>query len=566
MNPDRRKLLRSVSGITGGALLVSGVSSASSASSQKRSTRTIALSAPVSANDVEFVPDGVGAVIRSVQEKERDIVHASDWGLLGDGSDETTKLQNLLDAAAGKLLLLGTGKTYGFTGTLLFPDKTTLIANGSSFKRLSVDQTEFAIIIGADTLIDSVALQTVGLRWDPDPGIMIQGSRVQIGRIQVHALTEGSGGDAVMIGTNIQNSPIREVQIGYISATNYRAPVALFEVHASTIGFFDIFKYERGIYIRDCQQLVLRGGCLHSIWPGADGSAGENGVLIESVKSDYACRDVFIHNIVVKISGEHGFRIGGSLSVKNIHHIGCASYMAGSGSSPVGGSGFKALGWITNGTPHLHEDLYYVDCYVEDAGQENSNWSGFILGLCKGVTLEGCRVRKNLRPFSCMDGIWFDSSINVDASNCSALDCRRWALRVSAETSVDSHNIQVNGGHYHVGANGFGDGKVIYLTCVNGNVRNLTTNAIACSGGALCLRAETPPGAYNYLGCSFDLTYRDPYSMVGGPPFQVGSNISLRVNAPWYGSYSPGGANGSVYQDITRGLFLVRKAAGWVAV
>lgn len=570
MDHDRRKLLYGA-GIAGGALLPTMLSSASAvAAARSAAPGAQTLTAAISAADVEFLPAGAGAVARTVQQKERDIVHADDWGLLGDGSDETVKLQNLFDAAQGKLLLLGAGKTYGFSGSLLFPDNTTLAANGSRFKRRSVSPNH-AIVIGADTVIDRLSLETAGVMWNPDPGVIIEGSRVQIGSIQVDALVEGTGGIAVTVGTEIQGSAISNVQIGHVTTTNYRGPMMLFELQSSTIGFVEGFKYERGIYIRDCRQVVIRGGCMHSIWANTINKAGANGILIESVQADYACRDIFIHDFVVKISGEHGFRIGGALSVKNVHHINCASHLAGSGipdagGTSAGGAGFKALGVISGSTPHLHEDLQYVHCHVEDGGQENSNWSAFILGLCKGVTLGGCRVRRNTRPFSSMDGIWIDNCINVDVASCSAIDCRRYALRVSSEGNIGSANITVTGGHYHIGADGFGEGQVINVSCRNGNIKNLSVNGASCRGGAVCVRGDTLTGTYGLIDCSFNLVYRDPASTTGGPPFQVPGTVILHVNAPWYGTYSSGGSNGSVYQDVTQGRVLIRKSTAWAVL
>lgn len=67
---------------------------------------------------IGFLQAGVGAVLRTVQSKLRDQIHVADFGAVGDGTDETTKLQAALTAAKGKVLNFGAGVTYKTSATL----------------------------------------------------------------------------------------------------------------------------------------------------------------------------------------------------------------------------------------------------------------------------------------------------------------------------------------------------------------------------------------------------------------------------------------------------------------
>ena len=61
---------------------------------------------------VGYLAPFTGAVARTQQSKNNDIIHVSDFGAIGDGSDETTKLQAALNAAAGRVLRFGDNTTY----------------------------------------------------------------------------------------------------------------------------------------------------------------------------------------------------------------------------------------------------------------------------------------------------------------------------------------------------------------------------------------------------------------------------------------------------------------------
>lgn len=88
----------------------------------------------ISSEFVTFISSGTGAVQRNVQSKLRDIVNVKDFGAVGDDSDETTKLNNALTAAAGNILFFEPNKTYRATNALVVPANTGIELNGSLLK------------------------------------------------------------------------------------------------------------------------------------------------------------------------------------------------------------------------------------------------------------------------------------------------------------------------------------------------------------------------------------------------------------------------------------------------
>jgi hypothetical protein len=517
---------------------------------------------------VAFQQAGSGMVARSMLEKGRDIVHAEDRGLIGDGSDETTALQDLFNASAGKVLMLGTGKTYGIGAAgITIPDNVTLIANGSKFRKLAAS-ANFGITTGENFIADAVILETVGGAFVEDPGVRIAGSNSHVGRVSVTAATPGANNYGVEVGTGVQGSPITNVQIGRIEVSGYRYCIRMFEVEQSRIGFFRSTICSQGIYIRDCKQLTIDGGVMDEMWENSTGSAGQNCVLIESVTADYSCRDIFINNVVSKKSAEHGFRLGGSKKLLNIHHNNCASYLAGSGTASVGGSGFKALGGSA-ATPH--EGIFYTNCYVEDAGSSNSNWSGFILGLVDGAHISNCQVRARTRTHSGFYGIWIDSSRNVIVSDCSVKDSNNYALRISAldAPGFDTSEISVIGGTYSLPAVGFGSPRrCVVFDAGQSNIRNVKLDGVLLRGGEIAISTLPPGSGFSYSNLRARFTFIDPSKTDGSPPIVLSNNADLLVNcdSPFYGTFNAQARDGSLFQDTTNNTLRLRKAGAWTTL
>ena len=116
------------------------------------------LSAEDGSQLVGFIQTGTGAVPTNTQTKLREVFSVADFGVIGDGSNETTTLQNALNAAEGSILLMDGELVYGYT-SLTIKQNTTVIANGSVFNRVTAS-TSPGIVIESGVNIDSLVITT----------------------------------------------------------------------------------------------------------------------------------------------------------------------------------------------------------------------------------------------------------------------------------------------------------------------------------------------------------------------------------------------------------------------
>ena len=84
---------------------------------------------------VSYTPAGTGAVTTTVQAKLRQYVSVQDFGVKGDGSNETTAIQQAITSSAGKSLFFPAG-TYKVTN-LTISQEINLIGEGYSLSQIS---------------------------------------------------------------------------------------------------------------------------------------------------------------------------------------------------------------------------------------------------------------------------------------------------------------------------------------------------------------------------------------------------------------------------------------------
>lgn len=80
---------------------------------------------------VGWIQTGVGAVLRTVMDKLRDQVSVADYGAIGDGTDETAKLQAAINSGR-KRIMLADGATYNFTQLKISSSFIELFGSGNS--------------------------------------------------------------------------------------------------------------------------------------------------------------------------------------------------------------------------------------------------------------------------------------------------------------------------------------------------------------------------------------------------------------------------------------------------
>jgi hypothetical protein len=509
---------------------------------------------------IGFQQAGAGMVLRTLQDKNRDVVHADDRGLLGDGTDETTALQDLIDAAAGKVLMLGAAKTYGVSAAgITFPPNTTLVANGSKFRKLAAS-TAYGITVGAGTVADSIEIDVTGGSGVADPGVQVAGDNVRIGRIKVAALTAGATPSdpyaGVYLGTGAQLSGI---DVGYIETSGIQVPVIVDTLLSSTLGWVQFSDYKRGIYIKDCNSLRIGGGEATSMATGATGSAGQNAILIESAAANYSTSGIYISDFTARVSPEHGFRIGGQFIAANIHFNHCASYLAGSGSAPSGGCGIKVLG--PTSVPSYHESIFVNGFLVEDAGNttgENFHIADF--GLVDGLSVKGLVGRKRTRSFSSYGGLRLSKlknaniEANITETNIGAI---RFIETAGFAGMVAMQNVRISG----VFDTGNALSDAITMDCLDTTYRNVSINGAVISGGRSATRVEAPTGAGAYTSVSMTFDYLQQDTALAALTGGGNAAILYNVRAAWNGT--PSAKDGSIYQDFTNGITREMRAGTW---
>lgn len=546
----------------------------------------------ISVGSGNFIADGSGAEIRTVQSKLRDIVSAGDFGVAGDGSDETTKIQNMLNAAQGKVLMLGYGKTYAFaTATgLTFPANTTLIANGSKFKRLTaqvgaVTDANYNITVGNDCTIDRLELDCIGGAADIG-GLIITGSRVRIGTIKVNALAAGSGSlgnswNAVRVGPN--SGTANDVHVGEIVATDWDRPVALQNLDGWSVGFIRVVTYRRGVYIKDCANGVVRGGKITGLSANSTGAAGDNGVLIEAATSDRSTHDIRIENVTVEDAGEHSFRIGGAFISNNIWHVNCHSKASGSANSGVyppannGGCGFKCLG-PTASFGKRHQNIHYISCSVEDinatsianliARAGKTNFAGFQLGKVMYGSIVNPVVMK--RPAS--DGSYSESG-NSCFNGIEIIGCQKVTI-----TNPQIQRPAGSGIYIYDFSDGVNDwGQTDDIDIIGGHINTPTSAGLEVDCSVITMRRisvkglQVNSGAYTMLvnksGTGAFVSCHSEMRSLGATTESfngLGTDWTITAQGTEVGSNAC--ANGSTYQSFTAGTLRVRKAGAWVSL
>jgi hypothetical protein len=546
------------------------------------------------AEAVFFTQSGTGMVTRTLLAKGRDIVHADDRGCVGDGTtDDTIALNNLFAAAQGKVLMLGHGKTYAIaTATgLTIPANTTLLANGSKFKRLtansaSITDADYNITVGNDCEIDRLEVDCVGGVGDIG-GVVVSGSRIRIGTLKITAGAVGSAGNGldwngVRIGPN--SGSASDVRIDRLECTDWDRAVVVQNLDQFHIGYVSVNRYRRGIYLKDCTNGVIDGGYIRGLSATSTGAAGDNGILMESLTSHGSLHDIRINNVTIEDSGEHGSRIGGQFLARNIWHTNCHVKNSGAASSGVyppannGGCGFKALG-PTSVFGARHQNIHYIDCSVEDvnatsianliARAGDSNFAGFQLGKIFGGSIVNPVVTK--RP---ADSATYGETGNSCHNGIEIIGCQKITI-----TNPQIQRPARSGIYIYDFSDGVNDwGQTDDIDIIGGHVQTPGTAGVEVVCGVITMRrisiqgylcvntgqytmkvAKTGTGAFASCWASMRSLSPSVESFNG-----LGSDWAITAQGTEVGASAC--ANGSTWQSSTAGTLRVRKAGAWASL
>ena len=82
-----------------------------------------------------YTPAGTGAVSRTLESKINEVTSVADFGAIGDGSDESTKIQAALDS--GSTIAFDGSKTYSIAKPLKFANNKRFLGNKCTIKALA---------------------------------------------------------------------------------------------------------------------------------------------------------------------------------------------------------------------------------------------------------------------------------------------------------------------------------------------------------------------------------------------------------------------------------------------
>jgi hypothetical protein len=265
-------------------------------------------------------------------------------------------------------------------------------------------------------------------------GVNLTGSAT-LDSVTVTATTPGQGvGNGLATALTIASTD--PVTIGAVSVKNYDYPVTITTSNNTTLGNVTLDTYVRGLYLKDSGNVRIGKGTIFNASPNAALSPGHNGVLLESY-SHGATHDVYLNNIAVRDSGEHGIRLGGQFRINNVWHNDCSV-------SNTGASGFKALGGTT-ASNNFHESLYWNNCIAEDCGVTDGNACGFQVQYVRSAVLANPIVRKRNKAYSAFTGIRLNKCTDVETLHPVITDTLDTCYAVDPELG-DNTNVKLVGG------------------------------------------------------------------------------------------------------------------------
>lgn len=418
---------------------------------------------PVTAYRLNAIEQGLAAV-------DLRLANVSDFGAVGDG---TTNDLAAMQAACGvgRPVLLANGATYYLAPSSMWnvPENTQLLGN-ATIKIPAVDATRITLQSG--TRIES--LKVIVGQGATARGIRIMGSNVQIGRLEIVSTaptTPSATGTyrrrGLVIGdvdaTTLQAS---DIHIGSLYIDGFDYALGIFNAERVSIGRLDVRNYLQATYIADSQDVTIHSGSSDGMSPNCDASPGENAFLLDSRTVARAVRDIRISNFDCRVSGEHGYRLGGQNPIKNVWFTNCTARAAGSGASADashGGCGFKVLGPTTILDPLArHSSIFFTDCVADSlsvpAGTPSGNFCGFQLGKCYNVHLTNPVVRASSTDagtyaegtYAARRGIELSAVENVFITNPNIGKCAVSCIEFIAYTNNDTTNWGVDPTEVHI--------------------------------------------------------------------------------------------------------------------
>lgn len=489
-------------------------------------------------------------------------VSPADYGAAGNGT--TNDLAAMQAASSvGRPVLLANGATYYLApaSTWNVPADTHILGN-ATLKIPAVDADR--VVFQSGTRIEH--LKVIVEQGTLARGLKILGSDVQIGRLDIvtTAPTTPSGAAnfrrrGLVIGDiDVTTLAASDIHIESLHIDGFDYSLGIFNAERVTIGRLEMRNYRQGAYIADSQDVTVQGGSASGLSSNSVSTAGENAFLLEAKTVARATREIRINDFDCKISGEHGFRVGGQIPIKNVWFTRCTARAAGSGVSadPHGGCGFKVLGPTTISSAFArHSAIFFTDCVADSltppsGATPGSNFAGFQLGKCYNVHLTNPVVRASNASagtyaegaYAAHRGIELIGAENVfitnpNIGNCavSCIEFIPYTNDATANWGLDPTEIHIQGGLLFDAVNGirFTDPDIVYRRVV---IRGLTisnvTNGLVADNSAQTVIASSIEALLS--GVTTPLTNTNPWRVdVVTDPTTLPAYTACRRGSTW---------------------------------
>lgn len=488
----------------------------------------------------------------------------------GDGVVDETAL--ILAAAnfavsVGKPLSLDGTKRY-VVANLVLPATLRLITNGATFVK-KVNNNTYAVRTPDNFHCDSLKLEVTGGASN-EAGVYVGGSDTVIDNVNIVSLTaDQPGANALFVGDILPANKRTNVRINRIGITGFRSPMRVCNVDKGRFLNGTITNFLTGVYVVDNSDTKYENFVITGTSPSSTGSAGQNGFLMEAQSADLACSNVQFINCLVDGSPEHAYRIGGSLTCKDITFQNCVAKNAGNapGNVATGGGAFKCLGVVG----HFHKNIRYVNCSAEDSntnGNGINNFNQFAFGFVDGLTLINPTVRAVNKTYSAQIAMYISASKNIQVINPDFRDTKTFAVFLGRDGTDSSGEgvteFKMSGGFIHSANTHAFSMSPDTITLKNIYLDNVTIigNTVAARG----MRCEPIGTGGAYVNNIYAVNYELNMTAGTEPPLITpAAGVMLRYHGPLYG-YTMSADNGSTMVDTTNGAFKIRKAGAWVAL
>ena len=341
-------------------------------------------------------------------------------------------------ASGASVYLFEANKIYGSGRTIILPEGSSLITQGSTFYKLFGSANPM-FMVQANVNADSI---NVSMRAgvNIDRALRISGSDVNLGSVYVESTVDSftsSGTRAIEIEST-DSTTLRNINIDYLGTSRVACALLTRNVTHLTVRAGLTEYYRVAYYLRDTANSTFSDIICRYTAQSSDGSAGENAVLIEG-SAPRLSSNLEFNRIVAEDSGEHGFRLGGGKTISDVTFNSCIARRSGSSikvgnpSSTAwhGGCGFKVLG-STVELYQKHINIYFNNCIVEDIDEQYGtyptghglyNYAAFQIGVASNVHMNSCAVRAtSANTYSCPIPVEIIASDRIYITNCAFRD------------------------------------------------------------------------------------------------------------------------------------------------